>query len=276
MGAVIQALPIPGRRTLRVIAIHSFLFAVAFSVPLLVLDRVQAAATPCGANCGNHYAGQVLAAGNGAKGVRGYVAFPSTTLTSPSNDGILHWIGLTYTGGWGGFDWLQFGAWNGFGNGGTGTSTYNWYGEFNSWCNGYSVSTYGTTASSAGRLQVLYYTGESYDCGSGGAVTVYRVLGWSNDSTNSKSVWVRGAYSRADANDELKMYSYFEPLGGNVCFGTTLSGGSCTSSSSANLQLQVVSWSDWIASVTVVDTRPSSYWRTVINSNYRFRINGAY
>ena len=253
-------------------ALHLLAFSLAFALPFVLLRSADAAATPCSPYCGNYYSGQVLT-GNGANGVRGYLAFPSTTLTSPSNDGILHWIGLTYIGG-GAFDWLQFGAWNGFGNGGTGSSTFNWYGEFNTWCNGYSLSTYGTTASSSGRYKYLNYTGESYNCG--GSLTVYKVLGWTQSSTYSKSAWFLNNYARADANDELKMYSYFEPLGGTVCYGRALSGGSCTSAANADLQLHVVSWSNWIASIYVNDTFPIGYWRTVITSNYRFRVNGAY
>jgi len=147
---------------------------IGFSIPLLVLTTAHASATPCGLNCGRLYAGQTTQTSS-YSGIRGYIAWPSTSLTSPTNDGILHWIGLTQTVGTA--EWLQFGAWNGWGNGGSGSSAYNYYGEFSSWCNGYSYSTYGSTSSSAGRLNVVEYTGESYDCGSGGQVTVYKVEG---------------------------------------------------------------------------------------------------
>ena len=249
-------------------------FAISFVTPLLFLVGVEASAVACSPNCGNLYAGQVTHS-TGYTGVRGYIAWPSTTLSSPSADGILHWLGLTQiTDQSQGIEWLQFGAWNGYGSGGTGSSSVNYYREFKSWCNGYSVSTYGSTTSSTGRLNVVEYTGESYDCGSGGLVTVYKVEGWSSNTSNYKSVWVRYANSRADANDELKMYSYFEPLGGTVCYGASLSAGSCVSST--NLELLTTSWSNWIAGADSSDSRPSSYWHTTISSNYKFRVNGAY
>lgn len=69
-------------------------FAISFVTPLLFLVGVEASAVACGPNCGNLYAGQVTHS-TGYTGVRGYIAWPSITLTSPSNDGIVHWLGLT-------------------------------------------------------------------------------------------------------------------------------------------------------------------------------------
>lgn len=67
---------------------------------------------------------------------------------------------------------------------------------------------------------------------------------------------------------------YFEPLGGTVCYGASLSAGSCTTSE--NLELLTYAWANWIAGANPTDSRPSSYWHTTLAANYQFRVNGAY
>lgn len=254
---------------------------LGFFATLAIFTAAYAAATPCGASCGMKYSGQTTAvSGGGFSGIHGYIGFPSTTLTAPFSDALLHWMGLTLTSLPAGYtdaagqEWLQFGAWNGDGNGGSSSSSYDWYGEMESWCSGYSATTYGTAASSAAQYFEAYYTGNSYNCGQVGT-TVYEIKGRVGSAGTFKSVWVLGSSARADANSEIHAYSYFEPLGGTICYGGVLSGRSCTASTADRLQLHVVSWSDWVASTNSFDTW-SGYWHTVLDSNYRFSVSGSY
>lgn len=259
------------RRAARVVIVLTVVL-ISYLGPMVLLQSANAAAQPCGQNCGNFYEGQVTS--STFWGVSGSIGFPSTTMTSPQHDGILHWLGLTNTTHW---EWLQFGAWNGYGNYGSGTSTYYWYGEYNSWCNSYGGSNSGFAASDTGRSHVVYYTGESYDCGSGGAVTVYRLYGWTLNSTYSTSAWVRTATARADANSELKMYQYFEPLGGTICYGGQLSGAACGDVGWRRLQLRSGggSWTDWAVTTIPLSTGPG-YSRTTLAPHYRFKAEGIY
>lgn len=171
---------------------------------MVLLQSANAAAQPCGQNCGNFYEGQVTS--STFWGVSGSIGFPSTTMTSPQHD-----------------------------------------------------------------------TGESYDCGSGGAVTVYRLYGWTLNSTYSTSAWVRTATARADANSELKMYQYFEPLGGTICYGGQLSGAACGDVGWRRLQLRSGggSWTDWAVTTIPLSIGPG-YSRTTLAPHYRFKAERIY
>lgn len=267
----------PRRSVLPRIAAGALLRALSYAAPFLLLRSADAAAQPCGSNCGKYYRGQISST-LGYQGISGFFGFPGTTLADPTNDGLLHWLGLTRGSRPvdGGTDWMQVGAWNGFGNGGSGSSTYNWYVEFNSWCNGYSVGTYGSTAASISRFGEVYYTGNSYNCGWAPYV-FYEVVGRIGSTGTYVYAWINGQFSRADANTEIKAGAYFEPLGGYVCYGADLSGANCGSSSGLRLRLSNgFSWSDWTAAVVNPGPTGPGYSKTTLNANYRFHLTGVY
>jgi hypothetical protein len=172
-------------------------------------------------------------------------------------------------------EWLHFGGWAGVGLGGSHSSTYYLHRESNTWCNDYTAASYGT-ANSDNRYVEVYYTGETYDCGLAGT-TLYKMTG-RNGSGGSliTPIAVFGQYSQAIAATEIKASTYWSPLGGVVCFGASISGGSCTNNSAERLQLNIASWSDWIASPSSLTPSWSGYSTFWLSSWYRIQISGIY
>lgn len=237
-----------------------------------MLEKADAAATQCTSHvyqCISEgaspftrgRAGQNSSSEN-RRGAKGTLSASSTTITEPTWNGYAHWYGVTDTtppAGYGvSIEWMQAGIANGAFNGNGGypkNSDYNWYSEVYSWCNqgpgGSSlwIGAGGYTPGTSHVIETSQLDG-SYDCGSGGATTVWMARTFFNGQLAATG-WILtyGSQLRSDVNTEYVPYTWLNPVG-RVCFGSSSPGTTCNTSATAVQRLVSATWSNWDSTQT--------------------------
>jgi hypothetical protein len=270
---------------------------VSYMVPLLLLQRAEAAAVACTSSmyqCISEGAGpdtRAYAGQRGAsetkRGASGALSATATSLTVPTQNGFLHFYSVhdftpPYPVGYG-MEWMEAGFGNGIFNGNAGypkTSDYNWFTELYSWCNqgpNGTVLWYGAGGYTPGttHLVEVWMPDMSYDCGSGGTTFVYGIQSYFNGQLGATG-WLStyGSDKTPTAITEYYPYSYLNPVG-RVCYGSGAPTQSCQNSSYPVKRLQSATWYSWDSS----DTAPVStfgYQRNVQTANWRFNVTSPY
>lgn len=268
------------------------IMTAAYLLPFIALTHAQAAAVACanspytcngtGGGTFRAYGGQYTQSGQSYRGIKGNFAVGGTTLTDPTYDGFANWLGLDdLSPSYGGLsiEWAQGGVANGFWNGNS--SAWGWYSETNTYCQGHVWTSAGSyTNGNTYQLEMENInSGATYDCGTGGAhyfnaTTVYLAGSSSQTAYFSRT----GSVFRVDANVEFYPGTYYEPLGGNSCFGGYSPSGGCLYQSGYELQREDSGgWSDWSTTNTNSEDG-QGYHHAVISghANNVIRVYGDY
>lgn len=144
-------------------------------------------------------------------------------------------------------EWAQGGITNGMWN--SGSSSWEWFTETISWCDGYlNTDNGGYTSGNTYQIEVENLNGgTSYSCGTGGAHYVHPTTVYLVGSAARTVYWTRtGSAFRVDANLEFYPGNYYEPMGGNLCLGGYNPGSGCLYSAGYEIQREDSNgWSDW-------------------------------
>jgi len=267
---------------------------IAYALPFLWLQSAGASAVRCTSvsfTCISEgappattrlYAGQITTTEN-RDGVQGGISATGTSLIAPTENGFIHWYGITDLTPPPGHsvsrEQIQAGIGNGIYNGNASypqTSDYNWYSEVINWCNGwYWVGAGGYTPGSNNEITVDQGL-SSYDCGSGGAVTVYDFKTFFNNqlAVTGWLLTLHGHNCRVDANTEFYPFSWLESAG-TICYGQAGPFGGCNQNTANTVQRAYIFWSNWDSSDTSVLSQ-TGYKRTNIQTNFRFKVTSTY
>ena len=121
----------------------------------------------------------------------------------------------------------------------------------------------------------MYEFPTTYDCGTGGSITVYLFVVYFNASLAKQSfLLTTGSSYHIDGNTEYYPYSYLNPVG-TICYGKANATGGCSSSAQNVQRYTGPTWADWPSTETFF-TNQQGYNRTTITANSQFKVTSTY